>query len=318
MDNILIGFLKSLWIKISENLVAWIAVIVSLTIGIFQCNQANRIENLTSTVNSISFQPRMDLIRIPQLGKFSINIFDKKDIPPISFTKGHIFIDTNRFFIKDLKSKGIWVYPKKEYLEENRKLFWDFIVRNSDTASFVLNDTTVTIPIKLDIINIGNSLGKLLFYAYAGMDTINGKRTLQTHIMNRINDTDSVSMKYECWDDFFKNNLLPKDSTEIQINFNPKYIKDGRFILHFILFYKNELGIISDTYFWIVYDNFPMLFEKELEFDNKNKKILSKIKVHDDPSKRFKIVNYNKDFKLYSLEESEKITRWLEELSDYK
>ena len=61
---------------------------------------------------------------------------------------------------------------------------------------------------------------------------------------------------------FFQNELLPNGVDTIEIKFEQSihFISNQKFVLHYLILYKNELGNIYDTYFWVQYELKELIF----------------------------------------------------------
>lgn len=134
---------------------------------------------------------------------------------------------------------------------------------------------------------------------------------MREKLLDYFNGNENLKFEGDFFGEFFNDNLLPGDTLFTEITYKPTFVKDNKFNLHILFVYENELGNISDSYFSILYDNFPMLWEKEWALNEKNDRYLFWYKIIDNPKERFKIIDYRKDFKTYNEEESEKIKDWL-------
>jgi hypothetical protein len=95
--------------------------------------------------------------------------------------------------------------------------------------------------------NIGNSNAKILGYVLT--DTITDKPVLKDYIRNkarhRQTSNDSIFSKYEFHE------LAPLDSSEITFSHTLQFVENNAFVIHFIIYYENELGQRYDTYYWV-------------------------------------------------------------------
>lgn len=119
------------------------------------------------------------------------------------------------------------------------------------TANFK-NDTIdvksrLQATIKLSYKNIGNSNAKILGYILT--DTITDLPVLKSYDKKRVHDrqtsNDSIFSKHEYQE------LAVLDSSHITFTHTIQFIDNNSFVIHFIIYYKNELGHQYDTYYWL-------------------------------------------------------------------
>ncbi len=157
------------------------------------------------------------------------------------------------------------------------------------------------IGFKYKIINIGNSLAKLIAVMYG--DTSTDVYFLRERILSRI---DKINQK-DLFPPYSRNQILPNatDTMEVSLSEEIQFINDQKFTIHILLLYKNELNYFYDSYYCYQFKI------KELFFPNPF--IRKKDKIYFDPNK-LKIKIANKDllpinnstfsFKNYSEKES--------------
>lgn len=153
------------------------------------------------------------------------------------------------------------------------------------------------LTIKLQFKNIGNSKAKILGYLLT--DTITDRPIIKDHIKNNArkkrNLIDSIFVKYNYHE------LAVNDSSCVSFSRTLQFIKDNTFVIHFIIYYENELGQRYDTYYWL---------KGQLK-DFGIRPLSDSIIQHQDVVLFIDENNYSS---VYSIKESEENLNYLEEL----
>lgn len=126
----------------------------------------------------------------------------------------------------------------------------------SDTLAINGKYTAIT---EFRVFNDGESLAKIL--AYVISDTLS-----ELPIIRKYLHSDSLNAKPFVIDflpDFSIDELQPGDTTSVKIRHEIKFPKQGRFTIHILMLYENQMGILYDTYFWAVFENLPTVFRQE-------------------------------------------------------
>ena len=134
---------------------------------------------------------------------------------------------------------------------------------------FFTKDSTnkiLDIPIKvnfhiksaLKVTNIGNSIAKIIGKIYC--DTLTPIPIIRNLLINQ--EFDKFEDGGALFPPFFQNELLPNGVDTIEIKFEQSihFISNQKFVLHYLILYKNELGNIYDTYFWVQYELKELIF----------------------------------------------------------
>jgi hypothetical protein len=120
----------------------------------------------------------------------------------------------------------------------------------------IVSDTVPSIEIrsKLKITNIGKSLGKIIYYVTSCR--VEERENIREFILEK--DLERLNFqKSKRFPEFLNTELLPNgiDTLELEFKSEISNMSEGtEFILHYIIFYENELGHFYDTYFRSKYE----------------------------------------------------------------
>jgi len=107
----------------------------------------------------------------------------------------------------------------------------------------------------LQVVNIGNSLAKLLMTA--SYDSL----TYSPVMRESVQKLDDRLKKALFIRTYRLEEILPGDTAYLKFSRPIYYVRDHRFTLHIFLLYSNEIGNLFDTYYWATYDIKDMLVE---------------------------------------------------------
>jgi hypothetical protein len=128
----------------------------------------------------------------------------------------------------------------------------------------------IEIKVRLHLKNIGNSNAKLIGCLLT--DTISQYPLLKTYIKdieNRLEKSDDNILFQFPYQD-----ISVYDTTYIDFKHTIQYIENNKFIIHFLLFYQNDLEQQYDTYYWLNFD-LNELITKNYHDRTKNNVIVS-------------------------------------------
>ncbi len=162
------------------------------------------------------------------------------------------------------------------------------IIKYDDHNITTVNIDSIYLKIrtKIKVTNKGNSTAKILRCLIS--DTIT-----DNDFLNRVFLKHESSFSIVNVSNIFKNSyqeILPSDSIDINCEFTPQTIFDGKCILHVLLLYENDLGNYYNSYYWARFEIRP--FEvSEIEFVKKISKGWEFI--IQEPHKKISLINEN-------------------------
>lgn len=229
---------KSISPKINPTIIstciALFALIISLLAFINQRNQnakynahIEKIDSLSYKIAANDFQPKLKIIEEVSKNSAQIELtIPKKCLAPekVSFDSTGNLVATERgpYCVTDVPTVEV--------------------------------KSTIKITAEYKVTNVGNSTAIIVAYAFA--DSVYSKPFLRQKMLS----IDFSKISYSTFPDFYKNQLLPGDTTIIPLDYVVQFNKEGKIITHCVIFYENDLGHLYDTYFWIVYENIPQNF----------------------------------------------------------
>lgn len=295
--------------------IAFFALVVSIIVAVSQCNQTEDMQALEYKVNQIQYNPKISIIDTPFVKDFSLNIPKYIARKPIIILNKRIFVDTSLVKLDTNSIKqhkiGLVFQSKKAFdsvMSEMRirSLGIDSLNINIDSLKF-----TVKTSIKLK--NVGNALAKIYLYSLA--DTNSGYPELRDDFIKMVNNKrTNFKYHYDLMNEYFQNELLPGKSINIPIEYKVRNInRQNKVNLHFYFVYENELGDVYDTYYWIVYKNFPDLIRPEYSYNTNLKKLMVRFQLKSEAKHILQVSEIKESYNNYSRSFSEKFEKWINE-----
>jgi hypothetical protein len=119
---------------------------------------------------------------------------------------------------------------------------------------------SLNISSKLTIKNIGNYLARIVALVY--LDTLYDGDYIRNIFLS--NNFMEEKFRGKPFPEYFQKEILPSDSTTIEFLHSVNFIVEGRFTLHYLVFYENNEGALYDTYYWAAYKTKPLRFSKSI------------------------------------------------------
>ena len=270
------------------KIITGIIAIASLILGIInqcsQCNQIKKSEEQSLKIDSLNYQ---------------LNANNNK--PVLKMLDSHFsgFLVFQSSIPKDI------ILPKFDTVRVDSNIYT--LVLKEDTS---ISDSTrlydlegeIELATKISVTNVGNTTAILYLSCFS--DSVSDYTYLRDEFEK---DFSKIAINFKPSPDFFKNEILPGDSTTIELKGNIRYFSTGKIVIHCILFYKNPLGHLYDTYFWIIIENVQIIFIPQYKWKKiKSGYALQFRLVPEDPDKNLKSTLANQSYKIYSESEATK------------
>lgn len=169
------------------------------------------------------------------------------------------------------------------------------------------------LEVSLHLKNNGNSPAHV--FTIVGCDKSTGKPFLRDQIFDKTGD--EIRLHIGSLPGFYADNqILPTQNKEFELTSDVKEVDyNGVFVRHYLVLYKNELGMVYDTYYWC---RFKLTDIKEKDSDLGHAFTLPLI-LDDGNSMESKLfvidfIDSNFSTKAYSKEESEAIVAYINEI----
>lgn len=162
----------------------------------------------------------------------------------------------------------------------------------NNSTGFVKMNTRIETNITFELKNIGNSNARII--AAFCIDTVSGDDKLRELIyrkgLNPIKDSSNNEF-YSHWQ------LQPGESDKLRFHKSIDFVKDETFAVHLLLFYKNDLDMLYDTYYWAKFQKKDLLID--FMVDTTTGQILH-AKLANDKNEYVKYIDQNVAYKVYS------------------
>jgi hypothetical protein len=185
----------------------------------------------------------------------------------------------------------------------------DLLDTTQNADRFIDIPCSLTVDAKLRVVNSGNSLAEV--YAYIWGDTLSGTAPIRHRLLDKKLREDGfvVSPTSEY---FAIKDVKPGDTTYFEISHTAKFVEENSFTMHFLLLYKNEAGVLYDTYYWARYNIAPIMNKLEVLAIN-NKPIAIRAGTQEIAIPEFlKLHDQNTSWRKYTKAEAEDIIRFFE------
>jgi hypothetical protein len=177
--------------------------------------------------------------------------------------------------------------------------------QNSDT--FIDIPCSLTVDTKLCIVNSGNSLAEV--YAYTWEDTLSGNAQLRYRLLNKKLRENGFVLS-PTTDYFTIQDIKPGDTSYFKLSHKANFVKENSFTMHFLLLYKNEVGVLYDTYYWARYDVTPIMSKLEVLAINNKPVAVRSVPQEIKLLEFLKLRDHNTSWRKYSKAEAEDIIRF--------
>lgn len=187
-----------------------------------------------------------------------------------------------------IKVNKIFLTSFKES-EDSISFHHDLVDSNRQTST----KSKIEIDITFDIENVGNTNAKIISAFFT--DTTSGDDILRELIYGKR----LVHRNYFANNEFYSFlQLQPKDQYKLKFRRKIQFINEELFALHLLIFYKNDLGILYDSYYWAKFQ------KKDLKIDSRNGHTIYS-KLIGDMNDFAKFIDDNITYKIYKKEEKD-------------
>jgi hypothetical protein len=183
----------------------------------------------------------------------------------------------------------------------------EFLDSSDTTERFVDIPSILTINLKLNMVNAGNSIAAV--YAEFWSDTLSGSDKIRDILLDKKLREHRLS-KSPIIDYFRFKEIQPGETTDFEFSHTVKFLEEDKFTMHFLFLYKNEAGALYDTYYWARYTTTPIVGVPE--FAVINGQLAFRMKFAKTEFTEFlKLLDQNMASKTYPRTEAEDILDFL-------
>lgn len=236
----------------------------------------------------------------------TINLFDnskqRKDINQINYRLNSLDYQPR------LKVISI---PEWSNLEYSAKLDYKNVEPPppGDSVATFMTTPKVTINTKLKIVNVGTAKAELL--AVVHNDTTVAYDILRDKIYKNI------KIKTSSFSEFLTDEVLPNaiDTVDIEFNHRIRFFEDNKFVIHYLILYKNELGQVFDTYYWCQGQFKDFIFPAPIRRLDENRIIVTR-QYHTKVAKKdmLDFEDAKSSYKIYTENECKRIQKFIDNI----
>jgi len=132
----------------------------------------------------------------------------------------------------------------------------------TDGHYYIYYSLTLKIRSKIKITNTSEkSIGKII--ALFSTDKI---PNVKDFIMGKLDPNNLIS-DIRKWPDLVNSHILPGETIELSTMTEIHYISDSKYVMHFIIFYKNDIGNLYHTHTKVPFEFEPLTFVTQIEMN---------------------------------------------------
>jgi len=181
-----------------------------------------------------------------------------------------------------------------------------FLADKVDSTGLIKMKSEIETDITFNIKNIGNSNAKIV--AAFCIDTISGDDKLRELIYR-----EGLTHKYDSSNNEFYSfqQLQPKYKDKLKFHKKIDFVNNETFAIHLLVLYKNDMGILYDSYYWAKFQKKDLLID--FIVDSRNGQIVYS-KIVGDMRDYVKFIDENIAYKIYTKEEKENFELLLDDI----
>lgn len=227
--------------------------------------------------------------------------------------KQNKFNNSISFEVNGINHKPLLKIVRTDSIKVNMRIdSTEFYDKDSKTIKYVDSldmQGRLIINANLSIYNVGNSMAKVFFFLNS--DSLTFNPILRSNVFDTLSG--NIQKKEKPIPIEQQTEILAEDSIKYTLRSEIHRIgSQNKTILHFLVFYSNELGNFYDTYYWIEIDNIP-LKATPIYYTASNLPTHIKLVSDVDPRKP-KISKVKTSYFTYNLEQSKKLVKFLSKL----